>query len=132
LFNRELMEAAMPNNKKKGNSSPPPNADQLRGGTQGGTSAPAGTSGGPPGGTNALSPTGTARPQGHPTEPPNANKEGERRQDPQRAVEEGRTKPSPEAAAQQARDEADIPLEESQSGHDQGNPRQIPPDAPLP
>jgi len=122
----------MPNNKKKRNSSQRSGTDQLRGGTEAGNKPVTGTPGGPPGGTNALSPTGTARPLGHPTEPPNANKAGERRQDPQHAVEEGRTKPSPEAAAQQAREEADIPPEESQSGHDQGNPRQIPPDAPLP
>ena len=107
----------------------PDTADDLRGGTQGGGATPA-APGGAPGGTNAISPTGSARPLGHPPEPPTADKAGAERQDPHRAVEGGRTRPSPGAAAQRARDEADV--EGSRSGFDEGNPRQIPPDAPTP
>jgi hypothetical protein len=102
--------------------------DPLRGGTQ-----PTGTPPAQPdtsaGGTNALSPTGTARPTGHPAEPPTGDKASAARQDPYRAVEDGRTQPSPSVAAQRARDDADV--EESTSGIDENSPRQIPENAPT-
>jgi|GEM_PF-5004703 len=104
-------------------------AEELRGGTQGGA-APAPQVGNSPGGTNSLSPAGTARPLGHTAEPPTGDKEADERQDPQRAVEGGRTKPSASAAAQRARDEANVAG--SESAIDMDNPRQIPEDAPTP
>jgi hypothetical protein len=85
---------------------------------------------GQPGGTNALSPSGGSHPTGHAGEPPTGDKAAAERQDPNRAVEEGRTMPSPSAAAQRARDEVNVAG--SRSGTDEGNPRQIPEDAPNP
>jgi hypothetical protein len=118
-------------NKPKDRNATPDDAGELRGGTQGGSAAPLAQPGGPAGGTNALSPTGTARP-GTVPEPPTGDKSADERQDPHRAVEGGRTKPSPDEAKQRARDEAGVAPEASRPGHDEGNPRQIPPDAPPP
>jgi hypothetical protein len=114
------------------NTNPPDDPTGLRGGTQAGGTPQTAPPGGPPGGTNALSPTGTARPMGRPPEPPTPDKAADERQDPHRAVEGGRTRPSPDEGKLRARDEADIPPEESRSGHDENNPRQIPEDAPPP
>jgi hypothetical protein len=119
----------MPNDQ---NPTPPDDETGLRGGTQTGGAAPLIQPGGQPGGTNALSPAGAARPVGKVPEPPTADKSADEREDPHRAVEGGRTKPSPGAAAQRARDDADVPPDESRSGHDENSPRQIPPDAPPP
>jgi hypothetical protein len=103
--------------------------DNLKGGTQGGPTAPYIQPGGPPGGTNALTPSGTSH-VGREPEPPTGDKEAAERQDPQRIAQDERNRPSPDAAAQRAREDAEV--QGSQSGVDEGNPRQIPPDAPTP
>ncbi|MBN9118505.1 MAG: hypothetical protein J0I06_04985 [Planctomycetes bacterium] len=104
--------------------------DELRGGTESAPAAPFVQPGGAPGGTNALSPSGTARPTGRGPEPPTGDKAAAERQDPHRLARDARTQPSPGAAAQRARDDAQV--EGSRSGIDEGNPRQIPEDAPDP
>jgi hypothetical protein len=118
----------MPDNSNDRNA---PQSDDagLRGGTQTGGAPPLLQPGGAPGGTNALTPVGGSH-QDRATEPPTGDKAAAERQDPHRAVEGGRTKPSPDEAAQRARDDADV--EGSTSGIDEGNPRQIPEDAPTP
>jgi hypothetical protein len=109
-------------------------ADDLRGGTQtGGSQSAVGQAAsnlGQPGGTNALSPTGTARPAGHAPEPPTGDKAAAERQEPADALSGGRTHESASAAKQRARDDADVTG--STSGIDADNPRQIPEDAPNP
>src|SRR3954463_12649351 len=69
--------------------------DNLQGGTQGAPASPLMQPGGAPGGTNALSPAGTARPQGHTPEPPTGDKAAAERQDPHRLGRDQRTKPEP-------------------------------------
>jgi hypothetical protein len=130
---RPPTEPVMPNDQKSHNATPPDGDESgLRGGTQTGGTAPLIQPGGAPGGTNALSPAGGARPLGKDSEPPTGDKSAANRQDPHRAVGDSRTRPSPDEAAQQARDDAGVPAETSQSGHDENNPRQIPTDAPAP
>ena len=104
--------------------------DNLQGGTQGAPASSLIRPGGDPGGTNSLSPAGTARPAGRTPEPPTGDKAAAERQDPKRGLEGGRTKPSPDEVAQRARDAANVTG--STSGVDEGNPRQIPEDAPTP
>jgi hypothetical protein len=106
------------------------NDDNLRGGTQGGGATAAQPQiANAPGGTNSLSPSGSARPLGRVPEPPTGDKFSAGRQDPQRALGDGPTKESESAAKQRARDDANV--EGSTSGIDEGNPRQIPEDAPT-
>lgn len=109
--------------------------DKLRGGTQTdglapGTLHPGATPG--PGGTNSINPAGGSRPAGRPSEPPDAEKSRQDRQDPQRAFEDGSRKPSRAESTQEAREMADIPPELSQSGYDEGDPKQISPHTPTP
>jgi len=112
--------------KKSTDINQPPPDDGLRGGTQGGGIAP--QQGHPPGGTNALTPSGGSHP-GHAPEPPTGDKSAADREDPQRALAGNRTKQSPDVIAQRARDAANV--EGSSTGVDEGNPRQIPEDAPA-
>lgn len=117
----------MANNRKPQDNNVP--ANELRGGTQGGgTGVPVVSN--TPGGTNALSPTGAARPIAAGSEPPTGDKAAAERQDPHRIGEGGRTQPSESAVKQRARDEANV--QGSHSGLDEGNPRQIPENAPNP
>ena len=85
---------------------------------------------GTPGGTNAITSAGGSHPTGHPAEPPTGDKAAAERQDPHRVMEGGRTTESADVAAQRARDAAHVAG--SRSGVDEGNPRQIPEDAPTP
>jgi hypothetical protein len=116
------------------NATPLDDGGTLRGGTQGGDHARLIDPNAEPGagGTNALSPAGTPRPLGRPPGPIDPEDAGVQRNDPHRATGDGSRRPSPGAAAQQAREDADVPPEVSRSGHDEGNPRQISPDAPHP
>jgi hypothetical protein len=115
-------------NNRKPQDNNAPATDELRGGTQGGgTGVPVVSN--TPGGTNALSPTGAARPIGATPEPPTGDREAANRQDPQR-IDDRPTRPSESAAKQWARDEANV--QGSHSGIDEGNPRQIPENAPTP
>lgn len=105
----------------------------LMGGTEGsGTPHPEVNGQPQPGGTSMISPAGSVRPQGRTPEPPNGNKSALVREDPYAALEGGRNHPSPSAAKQQAREMADIPASLSHSGYNEGDERQISPDAPLP
>lgn len=114
------------------NQTAPADGGELRGGTQtgGGEAAPLPPIGIGSGGTNSLNPVGTSRPLGHPPEPPNADKSADERDDPARAFEGGRTRPGHDVAAQRARDAVHVPG--THSGENEGDPRQIPEDAPLP
>jgi len=84
----------------------------------------------PTGGSNAVTPAGGSHPSGRrAAEPTNGEKERDNREDPARGFEGGRSRPSPAAAAQEAREQANV---DTASGYDEGDAKQIPPDAPLP
>jgi hypothetical protein len=126
----DLGNSTVAKNTKKDQNNAGTDTGDLRGGTQGAGTAPVVQPGGTPGGTNSLTPTGGSHPAGRIPEPPTGDKAAAERQDPHRSVQDERTRPSPDAAAQRARDDADV--EGSTSGVDEGNPRQIPEDAPTP
>ena len=104
----------MPDQSKSQNAERADEQDQLRGGTQGGGSAPLTTVGGPSGGTNSISPTGASQRDRGPESPPGGAppKSGGQftndRRDAEAALEGGSRHPSAAVAKQVGRDAADV------------------------
>jgi hypothetical protein len=112
-------------------ATPADDADGLRGGTQGGRSAPLVTPNSTP--SEATVGSGAPRVEGEPLRAAagGSTHRGSRtddRDDPARVHEEGTRRPSAGASNATARAEADVPEGVSRSGYNEGDPRQIGPD----